>query len=236
VTFGQWQSTWPAQATSGIVRHNVVLDAHDIAANPRGFGIQLEKVDGVEVYGNIVAHQRSGTGNIFGIYLGSNFQNINVHDNIVYDWSGAASLGFGFGWNGTPGGTVRIADNQFQQSGGGQVLSNGGAVNTAIFTFLRNTYFSTTAANQWFSTSGLGTTTFADWVVASGDSGSQVQQQAYPAPGRSIETYAVSVGLGASLDAFLAQARLQSRTNWRREFTADAVNEYIRAGFGLGPP
>jgi hypothetical protein len=31
----------------------------------------------------------------------------------------------------------------------------------------------------------------------------------------------------------MAGARLQSKSNWRLPYTAQAVNDYIRTGFGL---
>ncbi len=52
-------------------------------------------------------------------------------------------------------------------------------------------------------------------------------------PSRSLETYMEEQGLTPSLEAFLAEARQQSRENWRREFTAAAVNEYVREGFDV---
>ncbi len=50
-------------------------------------------------------------------------------------------------------------------------------------------------------------------------------------PNRSAETYNASLGGAATFDAFVAEARKQSRDNWRLEYTAEAVNEYIRYGF-----
>lgn len=44
-----------------------------------------------------------------------------------------------------------------------------------------------------------------------------------------------STGETATIDAFIAKARAQDRYNgWDPRFTADAVNDYIRAGFGMG--
>src|SRR5262249_44349398 len=60
----------------------------------------------------------------------------------------------------------------------------------------------------------------------------------YPAPTRSIGSYAGTIGLTATLDGFLAVARDQSKDNWNPALMAAAVNDYVRAGFGLGtsPP
>jgi hypothetical protein len=43
----------------------------------------------------------------------------------------------------------------------------------------------------------------------------------------------VSLGRTGTLVAFVTEARKQSRANWRPEFTADAVNTYVRAGYGM---
>jgi hypothetical protein len=54
----------------------------------------------------------------------------------------------------------------------------------------------------------------------------------YPDPNRSVESYNSTLGGTATLEAFLLQARLQSMDNWHLQYTADAVNDYIREGFG----
>ncbi len=55
----------------------------------------------------------------------------------------------------------------------------------------------------------------------------------FPNPERSVETYMETLGETPTLEAFLAEARQQSRANWRRKYTAKAVNDYIREGFGV---
>lgn len=55
----------------------------------------------------------------------------------------------------------------------------------------------------------------------------------YPAPTRSVATYNALQGGTATLAAFLTECRLQSKDNWRPAYTARAVNDYIRAGFGM---
>ncbi len=52
-------------------------------------------------------------------------------------------------------------------------------------------------------------------------------------PDRDIKTYMKSLGATASVEAFLKEARKQSRANWRPAYTAHTVNEYIRKGFGV---
>lgn len=50
-------------------------------------------------------------------------------------------------------------------------------------------------------------------------------------PHRSIAGYHASLGREASFESFIAEARKQSKENWRPEYTAKAVCDYIRAGF-----
>ncbi len=52
-------------------------------------------------------------------------------------------------------------------------------------------------------------------------------------PDRTVESYHQALGRSGSLDAFLDQVLEQSKSNWRDAYTADAVNDYIRAGFDL---
>lgn len=55
----------------------------------------------------------------------------------------------------------------------------------------------------------------------------------YPDPTRNLETYSESIGLTADEDVFLDIACAMDRDTWDVRFTADAINTYIRAGFGL---
>ena len=50
-------------------------------------------------------------------------------------------------------------------------------------------------------------------------------------PNRTMATYNSSLGGANSFDAFIAEARKQSKRSWRPEYTAAAANDYIRSGF-----
>ncbi|MHC4404175.1 MAG: hypothetical protein ACYTG0_31360 [Planctomycetota bacterium] len=62
----------------------------------------------------------------------------------------------------------------------------------------------------------------------------QPEQISYADLGRSVESYMASLGLTLSLDAFIKEAKKQSERNWRPQFTAGAVDDYIRAGYQTG--
>jgi hypothetical protein len=55
----------------------------------------------------------------------------------------------------------------------------------------------------------------------------------YVNPNVSAGSYNASLGSMGSLSAFLTEARKQSKGNWRTEYTANAVINYIRAGFDV---
>jgi hypothetical protein len=74
---------------------------------------------------------------------------------------------------------------------------------------------------------------FSGFVAAVGDTTSTFGAVSYPDPNRTIATYHASIGGAPSYDAFIAETRNQSKSNWRVQYTADAVNTYIRSGFGL---
>ncbi|MFT4525766.1 MAG: hypothetical protein ACI85F_001922 [Bacteroidia bacterium] len=241
ILFGQWQAIWPDEAVGGIVRNNVCLDAQDIDESARGGGIQFEQVDGVEMYNNVIAHQRSGTWNIAGISLANNFLNVNVFDNIVYDWSrpnwpdlnDTRATALSIGSVSTPA-NVTIRNNEFQQPETGFTASSAVTSPPGV-TLLNNTYYSGSPdppslwSNGWFQIGSSVTST--EWSTQMNDPTSVLQQVNYSDPSRTIETY-MTTQLGTpTLTAFMEEATQQRKDYWRNEYTSFTVNCYIREGF-----
>ena len=75
--------------------------------------------------------------------------------------------------------------------------------------------------------------TLDGWRALMADPDSVTWTPTYPESTRSIEGYQQFLGGTATLEAFLAEARLQSRATWRPEYTARTVNAWVRAGFGM---
>ena len=225
----------PFGVHSGTVRRNVILDSRDISANrPRGQGIWLANVKDIEVEQNIVAHQEHGTAPR-AVLLTDDVGDVSIHDNIVYDWGSdvpagdTAVRGFTLGGK-TILGPVVFRDNSVMQPRGTVVrLSN--AFDASVFSISGNRYNSASAADSWFTVDG-GNMDLSSWATVTGESQTAAAvAPSYAAPERTIATYAASLGLSQSFEAFIAEARKQSRSNWRSEFTANAVNDYIREGF-----
>ena len=59
------------------------------------------------------------------------------------------------------------------------------------------------------------------------------RQLAFPDPGRTVGTYMAFLGGQPTFDAFLAAVRTQAKGHWDPALTAPAVNDYVRAGYGI---
>jgi hypothetical protein len=106
-------------------------------------------------------------------------------------------------------------------------------VNPASWQFSQNRYYTQRGkgmrfkrGDEWFG--------YEQWAAVSGEAGAREERIEYSDPGRTVARYAADLVLAESTEAFLSAARRQSRDHWRDEYTAAAVNRYLREGFGLG--
>ncbi len=61
-------------------------------------------------------------------------------------------------------------------------------------------------------------------------------QLSFPDSSVSVASYNASIGGADSIDAFLSGARSESSQDWQPQYTAAAVNTYMRAGFSMAGP
>ncbi len=219
-------------------RANVILEGRDIdAANRRGWGIDLANVKNGSVTGNIVAQSGPGTSPI-AMDLYGNLNGIGVHDteianNVFWDWGGPVIV---------HGDAAQITDVFFHDNVQRDSASTRPLVEHVdpssvggLFS-AHNRFASNQSPARWMS-AGTSSYSLTGWKLLVHDrTSSGLGATALPDPTRGIESYNASLGGPPSLDAFMAAARLQSRANWRPELTAHAVNEYVRAGFGVVIP
>ncbi len=238
LNFGGSQSSH----VGGSIKNNVVLDGADIQSQenespptlqPRGWGLCPGNVDGLEMSGNITAHNVHGTDAI-GTEVQYDARNLNIHDNIMFDWQTIGDYCWRF--DNAPSGPITFTNNTVRCATGGvfraefaivgsylsmsgnKYYTANGFQGTSSQTFLVNGSFLSTSG--WAAMSGETSATFAD--AAAG----------YPDPQRDIASYMTSIGRTATLSAFMTEARKQERSYWRTAFTADAVGNYVRQGFG----
>jgi hypothetical protein len=223
-----------AQGVTGTMHHNVMLDGGDLQpGSPRGWGMWLSNLSQATIDSNVIAHNVSGHAPYpvtFDVALnGRGVENTVFSNNIIYAWNGYSRF------KGTAAQTVNIQllDNKLQNEITSDPLivhDQAGSTNGVISA--NNVFHCLLPENSWMQAGPLAAP-FTRWKSLVHDTGSIAQQVVFPDPTRTIGTYHASIGGAPTLDAFMTEARNQSKANWRGEYTARAVNAYIRAGFGL---
>jgi hypothetical protein len=226
------------------IKNNVAMQGTPNSGN--GLAFTIKSMVGGELTGNICTDHRGriGTGNnrisveTAGDYSSTRpgqyfFKNFTIADNVFYgsNVSGAPrmiDLASAF----TEIENIVVERNDAQFVNGSSEINRhrlwAGALDGnrfAGFTYRDNRYWST---NNSFTPG----TNYAGWVTASGETGSSFAEVSYPDPDRTIDTYLTSIGETGGVDEYIALVMQQSRFNWRAELVANAVNNYIRAGFG----
>ncbi len=220
---------FPTEFRTGEVAHNVILDARAETFD-NGRGISVLKVKNANIHDNIIAHFSPITNENIGIFMNYD-ENVTAENNVIYKWGNNQSSGWSFAngirLGGGLIGTNYLNNNEIQMTNSlGTCITKHGAM--ANISLSNNKYHSALSTNNWFEPSG----SFANWVAATGETGSQVQTVAYTDPNRNINTYMTSIGGSSGLVGFINAVKTQSRCNWNTNYTANQVNNYIRTGFG----
>lgn len=221
------------------ITDNVVLGASDIGNAPRGFGLGWSAGNNSYVAGNIIAHNRRGTGNVEGLFAGTDSANdlifphtdSVVTENIVYNWGGAALASRLENFS-----NVSILGNYFVQpvNGVAVAFAKSNALLPGRLSFGGNTYFTPPTVSQPVSVN-YSSMAYEQWEVASGDTVSR-EEPNFRDPQRDISSYLTVIGApSGDVEEFMALALQQSKLNWRPAFEANQVNEYMRQGFEILP-
>jgi hypothetical protein len=226
------------QGVTGTVRRNVILDGRNLQpGSQRGWGLWLSNITQSTIESNVIAHNVHGqapfpltfdrangwSGNTRGV------ENTVFWNNIVYAWNGGSRF------TGSLAQTVNVQliHNRIQNEITLDPLivhdqaSSTGGVFSAI-----NLFDALAAPNVWMQRAGA-PLSLPQWMALVSDGSSLAQQVAFPDPSRTIGTYQLMLGGTPTILAFMLEARQQSRSSWRTQYTAGAVNDYIRAGFGF---
>ena len=218
--------------------------------------LDIQDWDGGLVENNLFIHQpKTEVDSTYGISIsGSSIghtRNVTINNNLLYNLhSRLAGIVLS-----SPGKleNIQIKNNQIQFPKLKTSIINSSA-NLRNFSFENNTYYSDATPEKWF---GLVNDQFyylqwikdsarmewkdipkkeidlKTWRKVSRDKTSKQQAVKYPHPNRTIEEYNSNVGGKATYDDFLLNIRKQSKSNWRQEYTADAINDWFRAGFNF---
>lgn len=237
IVYGTAEPTidWPAESVTGKVEGNVVLETRPESYD-EGQGLRIHKARNVEVYNNIVAHQLYQAMYTSAIEVSAGYENINLYDNIVYNWGRNLPFGPSTSYTTNSGlslGSGAVGTNMIRRNHIQQISPGSGCVQVgsefSSFSFEGNSYFSPETNNAFEE----GAMNYSQWLSASGETGSSFSQLDYKDPNRFISTYMSSLGSPGTLDDFLYQASLQEKQNWRVEYSVQPVLCYIRQGFVL---
>lgn len=181
------------------------------------------------VFNNLIAHAGvpENNGTVIGFDLWTN-SDLNIYDNVFHD-----ILGDGYAFKVPATNTnLSITDNIVHNYNSSAILvAKAFTIPLSASTTLSGNKYYYNTSTTGFNTGGS-TITLAQWQSDTGDT-SVFEQVSFPDSTRSIETYMTSIGDTATIDAFIAKCRTQDRYNWDVECSADAVNDYLRTGFGM---
>jgi hypothetical protein len=206
--------------------------------------------------GNIVIDDNLYVEGELGITIGGNtpgplrFTNARITNNVMLDIGRSRPAGRSLAWylsiNDWDGGLV--AGNLFLHQASDEVKSvygvrignhtqhgryKGKGIHCRNVTIRNNnSHYTDAETSQWFCVGGEACGLEA-WTKKSGEQSAVRKKIAYPDPNRTVETYNASLGGKPTFDGFIREVRKQSKTNWRKEYTAAAVNAYVREGFGV---
>ncbi|MCB9596232.1 MAG: right-handed parallel beta-helix repeat-containing protein [Sandaracinaceae bacterium] len=224
-------TTEPGRFSESTVRRNVMSDIGRSRPTTRSlaWGLDVSDNDGLSVTQNLFLDQHEmGVGNSYALNLaGGTANDVVVEDNLFYRIQRTAIRA-----RPTAGhSAIRVAGNDLVDPDQDSCLVDHDGPFGA-YRYADNRYQSSADDADWFCTAS-GRASLEEWQTASGETGaSRLPDPGFPDPDRTVETYAESLGLAPTLDAFLAAARQQSRLTHRPELGAPALNDYVRAGFG----
>jgi hypothetical protein len=168
---------------------------------------------------------------LIGIKLGGHSRDVRIAENTLHGLitSAPSSIAGAITVNSSPKENITISKNNIQLANSKMRVLVTDPL--ASIKFEGNNYFSGLISNEWFRSLGVNYD-IDGWRTASGDINSTVGQASFLEPKRTFETYLSAIGLDTSIDAFSRQAANQSRSDWNRDLTAEAISDYIREGYG----
>ncbi|MCK5612733.1 hypothetical protein KAR91_63255 [Candidatus Pacearchaeota archaeon] len=219
---------------NGTFVNNVVIDPEYIGGSfsNSGAGIEFSRIDTLVAENNIIANSKLSNSN--GIQIGGNIfgtQNLLIKNNIIYNYGKISFCCSEFSF---PEGSVKFQNNIIQDQrldgSGDKVIDIGREPYTHNLEFSSNIYWTSLKERLWFKTIEDTEMSIDEWKtgVESDAESSQVQ---FKDPQRSVESYYTSIGGNGDYNRFIDEAKKQSRFNWREEYFAVTINDYIREGF-----
>jgi len=228
---------WPGGVV-GRVGDNVFLNDGAVHLPPRKVGegaiwaVTVGNVKSGLIENNIIARQQLGPGassRAFGFsgkvvtgIIGIN--DLTLKDNIVYEHKVPMTFTFQNFKN------MRIENNVFHGLPGDYLVTDRDIAPVSEITFLNNHYYNSDPMSTWYKINDVDYD-YSYWTNYWGETGATNHHVTFVDPTRTTGSYHATLGKAPTMEAFLDEAVLQSKYNWRQEYTAYAINDYIREGF-----
>lgn len=222
----------PARFQNIFVINNVFTDMG--RTNPLGrrsaWGLEARDWDHGLIANNLFIHQANkDVISTLGIFLFRNLNDVTVKNNILH---GLISVEPIFRITDGAGQTgVVISENWIEGHNRNVPLLEIPEKHTG-FKFEGNHYVSSAQGGNQVRV-GKRPVPLKQWQSQARETAKLPKKSPFPDPNRTLATYQKSMGGEPTHEAFFAEARKQSKAHWRKEYTAAAVNDYLRAGFGL---
>jgi hypothetical protein len=214
------------------IANNVMLDIGKSKPTTRGLAwyIDIDDWDNGMVEKNLLLHQADPQiGNTFGINIAGVSRDITIQENIIHGLRSGQPL-LSSRDNNADKSNILITKNDVVAPSHNAVLM-GFPNSVSNYTFLQNTYYSTSSSDKWFQ---IGTTysSITAWENLTND-GASTTLPVYDSPDRTIEVYQTSIGKPSSIDGFITEITKQSKFNWNADYNVPSVNNWFRKGFNL---
>lgn len=248
ILFGASDGTnYTAGGVTGSVYRNVIFDGKNVGGdnpNDQGWGIISQNVLSGEIRDNLIVHNRSGSFPI-GMVLSSKVDGasipsvglraISIYNNLMYNWGQDVDIE-------GPGGIradITFRDNVISEptaNAGGTTrelinIDANGIFNPIDFKSANNRYNRGYGNSSWF-VAGATSYTVTAWSSALSDTTSVGTVPTFSSPTVSPVAYLRTVGIAVpSPNEFINRAKQNTKASWNQNYTAWAINKFMRAGF-----
>ena len=214
---------------NAVIANNVLTDIGRSEPTGRSISWYIELVDndGTLVEGNLMLHQPDLSTTQGVALAGASNRNVTIAKN-HFSGLGPSQIRLMTkpGW-----GKIQINDNRFSNARAAPcIIRQQGGFHSV--TYARNDYQGATSADDWFCIErerlGLG-----GWRSRSKEPVAPSTDAPSTQPARNVESYAMTLGLGATLADFARAARGQSRLSYKPALEATSVNAHIRSLYRL---
>jgi hypothetical protein len=230
---------------TGDVVGNLFIGGRNISpALPRGTGLEIGNTYTATVADNLFANNPTSMFPAIELGYGTDDSNpndaaglndVSFKNNVIYNWG--HGIGSAAGLVPASSGprslnNVSFINNVIQQITSGDIVLQGGVLNTNAERWSGNIYNTPSTTKTPFSINHLSYSS-SYWLTNIDPTG-KLAKMNFPNAGATISSFNGSIGLPSTETAILAAAARQSQQNWNAAFTTSAILSYFHNAFGGG--